>query len=132
MVGTIACENCALLKNEWQCLKPGGGFVDGHIPAVNQPESRDFDSWSHPRRHGMHVAMVIETPWSGLLQGAEEYLHYTARRPASIPTLREGSRSCSTHGTRRPRILTRAPIHETRPWRLSRPDRLYRLPRRHG
>jgi hypothetical protein len=78
MTGTLACGRCALHDHPWQCEKPGGGFVGGHIPATH--DSSDIDAWSHVGLSGTHVAMVLEHPESGLLQGAEEYLRYVARR----------------------------------------------------
>lgn len=95
MNGTLAC-GCAL-KISWQCHSPGGGYVEGHIPAVDRtgepkPSNRDFDAWSHIGPPGTQVARVLINPWSGLLQGAEEYLRYTAQRrgvdPAVAQTLR--------------------------------------------
>jgi hypothetical protein len=59
------------------CAKPGGGFVDGHIPAAH--DGSDLDSWSHVGTPGTHVAMVLGYPESGLLQGAEEYPRHVAR-----------------------------------------------------
>jgi hypothetical protein len=90
MNGTIACS-CAL-DISWQCRQPGGGYVEGHIPAVDStgaPKSsgRDFDSWSHIGSPGTHVYRVTANPWSGLLQGAEEYLRYTAQRGVACPGL---------------------------------------------
>lgn len=88
MTGTLAC-GCAL-DCSWQCHRPGGGYVEGHIRAVDsagvvQPSARDFDSWCHIGRRGTHIAVVLNNPWSGLLQGAEEYLRYTAHRPNVLP-----------------------------------------------
>lgn len=88
MNGTLAC-GCAL-NYSWQCHGRGGGYVEGHVSAVDsagapKPSRRDFDSWSHIGPPATHVAGVLHNPWSGLLQGAEEYLRYTARRPGVHP-----------------------------------------------
>jgi len=79
MRGILAC-GCAL-RTEWSCLKPGGReFVDGHIPAPADQQGQDFDSWSHILAEGTHRAMVMKYPRSGLLQGAEPYLRWSAAR----------------------------------------------------
>jgi hypothetical protein len=82
MVGRIACEACALRNHVWQC-RTHGGFVDGHIP-ITRPGS-DHDSWDHFLAYGTHISMVVSYPESTLLQGAEEYLRYTARRSGIDP-----------------------------------------------
>ncbi|MFC5828083.1 hypothetical protein [Nonomuraea insulae] len=92
MNGTIACP-CAL-KVSWQCHEPGGGYVEGHLPAVNstgepKPSRRDFDAWCHIGAPGTHVARVLMNPRSGLIQGAEEYLRYTAQRRGVDPVVAE-------------------------------------------
>jgi hypothetical protein len=84
MVGALACQKCAL-STSWQCHAVGGGYVEGHIRVPDQPESSDYDSWSHLREHGTHIGMVMHDPQSGLLQGAEEYIRYTAGRRGADP-----------------------------------------------
>lgn len=81
MIGTLACGRCALRDHTWRCEKPGGGFVDGHIPAAHR--GSDIDSWSHAGSPGTHVAMVLEYPEPALVQGAEEYLRHVARSPSA-------------------------------------------------
>jgi hypothetical protein len=86
MTGTLACAKCALRNYSWQCRERHGSYVAGHIAALDetgtpQPPDRDFDSWSHVGPAGTHVAMVVANPWSGMLQGAQEYLRYSLRRP---------------------------------------------------
>ncbi|GII93920.1 hypothetical protein Ssi02_41510 [Sinosporangium siamense] len=56
---------------------------------VNAPrtQGRDFDAWCHVRPLSTHVARVLLNPWSGLPQGAEEYLRYTAARPSVDPEI---------------------------------------------
>lgn len=78
MIGVIACQTCALRKNYWRCQVVGYDYVEGHIPV---PGGRpDFDSWNHVQEFGTQIAVVHTYPESGLRQGAEEYLRYTARR----------------------------------------------------
>jgi hypothetical protein len=79
MTGTLACADCALHRHQWDCGRRGGSFVDGHIPTSH--DGSDIDSWSHVGPPATHVAAVLDDPWSGLLQGAEEYLRHVARRP---------------------------------------------------
>jgi hypothetical protein len=85
MIGTLACEKCAVHTNLWSCRKPDGAFVNGHRRSASQTGNHDFDSWSHFQGHATHAAMVISHPWSGLQQGAEDYLRSTARRPGVSP-----------------------------------------------
>jgi hypothetical protein len=80
MIGTLACSRCVLLANQWKCRRPSGAFVDGHRRSANRDEDHDHDSWDHLQGHGTHASMVISHPWSGLLQGAEDYLRYMALR----------------------------------------------------
>lgn len=47
---------------------------------MHKSDHRDHDSWSHVGPSGTHVALVIEYPESGLVQGAEEYLRHVAQR----------------------------------------------------
>ncbi|MEV0733403.1 hypothetical protein [Polymorphospora sp. NPDC050346] len=82
MVGTLACGHCTVSDDYyWTCRTSGDAFVDGHRPSVRHPAGNCHDSWNHIQAHGTHVAMVMSSPWSGLLQGAEEYLRHTSRRP---------------------------------------------------
>ncbi|MEV6927438.1 hypothetical protein AB0M46_23435 [Dactylosporangium sp. NPDC051485] len=82
MVGTLACRRCALDRNQWKCQNADGTYVAGHHqPAARGDEDRDFDSWSHIAAEETHRAMVTTHPWSGLVQGAEEYLRHLASRP---------------------------------------------------
>ncbi|MFF4414536.1 hypothetical protein ACFYY8_18580 [Streptosporangium sp. NPDC001559] len=76
--------------NSWQCQDGRDRYVEGHIPALDsdgmlKPPSRDFDSWCHVGPPGTHVARVLINPWSGLLQGAEEYLRHTVGRSGLAP-----------------------------------------------
>lgn len=86
MVGTLACQTCAL-RTQWSCRQPpDDSFVDGHIRAVNHSGDvrsvrSDYDSWCHIPASGTHIGLVQMRPWSGLLQGAEEYLRHCAGRP---------------------------------------------------
>lgn len=84
--GTLACEKCAT-GTTWSCERPGGGYVDGHIPSVSQPLKRDFDSWSHIGNPGTQLFRVVHNPWSGLLQGAEDYLRWRAQSPLTKPAV---------------------------------------------
>ncbi|GAA2798889.1 hypothetical protein GCM10010470_37580 [Saccharopolyspora taberi] len=81
MTGVLACDKCAVSGNQWRCRTADGSFVAGHRRAAGRPETRDHDSWDHIEAIGTQIAMVCTYPWSGLRQGAEEYLRYTARRP---------------------------------------------------
>ena len=81
MLGILACGRCALHRNRWSCRTRAGAFVDGHFRAAGRPEGRDHDSWDHIQGQGTHVGMVVSHPWSGVLQGAEDYLRRAVRRP---------------------------------------------------
>lgn len=81
MVGALACQRCAVNTNQWKCENPDGTHVPGHIPAEHGEPQRDFDSWCHIPAEGTHRAMVVRFPWSGLRQGAEQYLRRLAHRP---------------------------------------------------
>jgi hypothetical protein len=88
MNGTLACARCALHEHYWDCEKRGGGYVAGHIRAVDaegapKPPDRDHDSWCHVGPSGTHMGMVLARPESGLIQGAEECLRYVAQRPGA-------------------------------------------------
>lgn len=78
-------RKCAVHTRLWSCRKPDEAFVNGHRRSASQTGNHDFDSWSHFQGHGTHAAMVISHPWSGLQQGAEDYLRSTARRPGVSP-----------------------------------------------
>lgn len=83
MVGSLACQRCALFKHTWKCYGAGGKYVDGHIGIANQPRSEnrhsaDLDSWDHIEEEGAHAAMILLHPRSGLLQGAKERVRATA------------------------------------------------------
>lgn len=98
MTGMLACARCALRTHYWICDKPGGGYVDGHIPAVDiegtrKSRDRDHDSWCHVGPSGTHVAMVIEYPESGLIQGAEEYLRQVTQRRGVDPEVAQRLRT---------------------------------------
>ena len=85
MTGALACRTCAL-NTEWRCrTATDDEFVEGHIPAGGQESEWDIDGWSHIEAHGTHTAMVISYPWSGLLQGGEDYLRRALRRPQLDP-----------------------------------------------
>lgn len=83
MVGILACNKCVLRSKQWDwsCQGRNGTCVDGHRPAANtRPNSAGFcDSWRHVEYFGTHVALVWLYPWSGLLQGAEQYLRHTVQ-----------------------------------------------------
>lgn len=87
MIGTLACHECAL-GTPWSCLKDHRSFeekfVEGHIRAVHEgtdkPKPNDFDAWCHVGVAGDHSYAVITFPWSGLVQGSEEYLRHIAHR----------------------------------------------------
>ncbi|MGW3473444.1 hypothetical protein ACWDKQ_34460 [Saccharopolyspora sp. NPDC000995] len=79
MVGTLSCSTCAVSNNVWSCRTSRGTHVAGHRPATRKDSCHD--SWDHIDGWGTHVAMVLSRPWSGLQQGAEEYLRHTVRRP---------------------------------------------------
>lgn len=89
MVGTLSCGRCAVSDNVWSCRTPRGTHVAGHQPSERDGDHCD-DSWDHITSWGTHVAMVLSNPWSGLLQGAQEYLRYTAgRRGTATDVARE-------------------------------------------
>jgi len=78
--GTLSCFTC-VSRNSWRCDKPGGGYVDGHIPAVDEVTGKpkpDGTSINHLLTRSTHRGAVQANPWSGLLQGAEEYLRHRA------------------------------------------------------
>lgn len=83
--GTFSCFTC-VSRNHWWYKKPGGGYVDGHIPAVDENTGEpkpDADAVNHLLTPGTHVGVVPAHPWSGLLQGAEKYLRHRSQRLAS-------------------------------------------------
>jgi hypothetical protein len=82
MAGTLACHKCAL-RTYWSCTNPDGSHVDGHIPADNPVEC--IDAWNHVSHPGTHRYWVVESPRSGLLQGAEPYLRGVAARRGTHP-----------------------------------------------
>ncbi|MFD8621412.1 hypothetical protein [Streptomyces sp. NPDC059513] len=80
MVGTLACHSCAL-RTYWSCTGRDGAYVDGHIsPPCHYSAPDCIDSWSHVSPPGPHRHRVLESPHSGLLQGAEAYLRNVATR----------------------------------------------------
>ncbi|MBB5081472.1 hypothetical protein [Nonomuraea endophytica] len=88
MKGTLAC-GCAV-NTSWQCRGQGDRFMPGHIPARDydgtpRPTSRDHDAWSHIGTPATHVAAVLISPWSGMLQGAQEYLRHVAQARSADP-----------------------------------------------
>ncbi|GAA1074733.1 hypothetical protein [Nocardiopsis metallicus] len=90
--GTFSCFTC-VSRNHWSCKKPGGDYVEGHIPAVDEVTGEpkpDADSINHLLTPGTHKGAVQAHPWSGLVQGAEEYLRHRAQRLA--PGSPEGQR----------------------------------------
>jgi hypothetical protein len=80
MVGNLSCSRCAVSKNVWTCRTSAGVHVAGHQLSERDGD-RCHDSWDHITSWGTHVALVMSNPWSGLLQGAEEYLHRWPPRP---------------------------------------------------
>lgn len=86
MRGTLACAKCAT-ETYWSCETAGGQFVADHIPSATQPPNRDFDAWSHIGHASTHVASVLLNPWSGMLQGAADYLRSRARAKYTHPDL---------------------------------------------
>ena len=106
MVGTLACQRCAVSDNYWECRTRSGQLVEGHRPAAALlSDAECFDSWHHIAAHGTHVAMVWFRPWSGLLQGAEEYMRYTARRPGvEARKLQDVFDQWDVRGTNSPRL----------------------------
>ncbi len=88
MVGNLACHDCALgPRFEWVCYARGTDekYVRGHIRRP-EPEN-DMDHWSHVGRNGTHVAMVMQELESGMVQGAEQYIRYTATRKGVHPDM---------------------------------------------
>lgn len=84
MTGTLACHPCAL-HTYWSCTDRDGSYVDGHLPAGIPV--RCFDAWSHVSPPGTHRYWVVESPRSGLLQGAETYVRDAATRKGTRPEL---------------------------------------------
>ncbi|MGQ4732665.1 hypothetical protein ACUN3E_34040 [Streptomyces sp. Ju416(a)] len=92
MVGTLACHDCAL-RTYWSCTGHDGAYADGHIPAPRHYSNPDcIDAWSHVSAPGTHRAMVVMSPCSGLLQGAEAYLRSVATRRGVDPETAAGVR----------------------------------------
>lgn len=86
--GSLAHEKCAVFKDEWRCHGSDNEYVPGHLLAERQPTDPCMDSRDHHNGEGTQKAMVGLMAWSGLLQGAEEYLRYIAdwrarRHPAA-------------------------------------------------
>ena len=76
MRGVLSCQDCAL-RNGWGFCEPRrGALPDGHVPVGPGVSGCDF--WSHILDCGPHKRMVLQFPWSGLLQGAEAYLRFKA------------------------------------------------------
>lgn len=86
MTGVLACARCAVHDTYWSC-EADGHYVDGHRPATSTVEC--IDSWSHIENSGTHIGMIQCYPWSGLLQGAEEYLRAVAHRPGADREVRQ-------------------------------------------
>lgn len=83
MVGILACGTCAVSSTYFfRCRRThDDAYVPGHLPAAEQSESRDIDSWSHIEAHGPHAALVCSYPWSAGQQGAEDWLRQVVERP---------------------------------------------------
>ncbi|MEU0532326.1 hypothetical protein [Amycolatopsis tolypomycina] len=91
MVGTLACKKCALSPQHfWKCQVALDEYVPGHHPAADPKEC--YDSWDHIVGFGTHAAMVMVHPYSGVLQGAEEYLRWQLGRPGPDNDLTKGIR----------------------------------------
>ncbi|MFD9813299.1 hypothetical protein [Streptomyces sp. NPDC059080] len=110
MLGTLACERCVIDRGWNCCTTTQGGFVDGHVAA---PEDQvDVDSWSHHLERGIHRAMVVAYPHSGLLQGAEPYLRWLAGDRYTLPEVAArlgaalGEFDAQHSGTRTPQPAT--------------------------
>lgn len=76
--GSLAHERCAVYKHQWKCQDTPGHYPAGHEVPDRRPDSACLDSWDHLNGEGTQKAMITLMPWSGLLQGAEEYLRYVA------------------------------------------------------
>ncbi|WP_157964098.1 hypothetical protein [Actinocorallia populi] len=102
MTGMLACD-CAL-RIDWLCQRPGGGFVDGHIPA--DCHGSDMDAWSHIGVPHTHTAAVTAFPDSALAQGAEDYLRSLAANPRltspNVIQIREAVRRWDEHRPTQP------------------------------
>ncbi|GAA2156946.1 hypothetical protein GCM10009760_58510 [Kitasatospora kazusensis] len=114
MRGVLACQDCALRKGWGTCEQPNGEFVEGHIPVQeNDPDRGDGDSWCHVLGYNTRKTMAMLHPRSGLLQGAEEYLRYTAQRSGVAPAVAEQLRALlaewdGTAPDRRPDVFGQA------------------------
>jgi hypothetical protein len=78
MVGTLACQACAL-RHEWRCEWQDGQPPAGHVAVAGQEGRPYCDSWDHVLSGGTQTAEVLVNVRSGLLQGAEEYLRWSAQ-----------------------------------------------------
>lgn len=88
MVGILACTTC-IDTQHWDCWGADGDYVEGHLPVTHQIDGRYYDCWDHLQGFGTHVAMAQAYPESSVLQGAEEYLRYTAQRSDIDPQVRQ-------------------------------------------
>lgn len=75
--GSLAHERCAVYKFQWNC-QDAGRYPVGHQAPDRRPDRICYDAWDHLNGEGTQKAMTTLMPWSGLLQGAEQYLRHVA------------------------------------------------------
>lgn len=88
MRGRLACFNCAVRDNYFECLGRGGAYQAGHI-APQRDVPPECDSWWHGGPVHTLAAAVIRYPREALAQGAGEYMRWAATvRRGTAPEVR--------------------------------------------
>jgi hypothetical protein len=78
MAGILACKRCAM-SNYFSCRDARGQMPAGHRPSAKPWAQDNCDSWDHIAAHGTQIGLVQRYRWSGMQQGAEQYLRTSAR-----------------------------------------------------
>ena len=96
MRGRLACQRCALGDRwYWECERPGGGYVPGHLAARVPDAPACIDAWSHITGTYTQVAAVISFPELAVAQGAAEYMRWAAtERRGTAPATRARLLEC--------------------------------------